>query len=332
MAGEGVELLADLSELAIMGFAEVLRHLPRILRLERRVNAALVAENVGLVVPIDYPGFNLRLARRARREGRAVLWYIAPQVWAWHASRAGALARDASEVAVVLPFEVPFLTSHGVRARFVGHPLLDSDVAQEPHESWARKWNLDPGRPVLALFPGSREQEVKRHLRLFVAAAERVSERRPNVQTVLAASADLDASIYGNAALPRIPAASGLLAHATAALVKSGTTTLEAALAGTPLVVAYRTSGLTYAVARRVVRVPHIALANLVAGERVAPEFIQDAATPDTLADALLPLLDPESQERTRMQAGLAGIRSALGTPGAAGRVADMAAELLARA
>lgn len=331
MAAEGVELLAGLEELAVMGLVEVLRHLPYFLRLRRRVFSALAAEGVDLVIPIDYPGFNLRLARFARASGIPVLYYIAPQVWAWHRSRVRDMARDADEVAVVLPFEEDFLRRGGVKARFVGHPLLDRPEPALSREAWARSVGLDPERPVLALFPGSRAQEVRRHLALFSAAAERVAARRPEVQPVVGVPGGIDRAVYAGSRWPLVDSASGLLPHATAAIAKSGTTTLEAALAGTPLVVVYRMNALSYALAKRLVKVPHIALANLIAGARVAPEFVQDAATPDALADAALPLLEARSAERARMAEGFARVRERLGGPGASARVAGLAAELLAR-
>ena len=331
MAAEGVTLLATLEDLAVMGFVEVAARLPFFLRLRRRVFERVVREKVDLVIPIDYPGFNLRLARFARTQGIRVLYYIAPQVWAWHASRAADLARDTDEVAVILPFEEEFLRRAGANARFVGHPLLDLAAPTIPRDEMLRGWGLDPSRPVLALFPGSRPQEVRRHLALFDETAERVTRLRPDVQPIIGASPDLDAAAFARSTWPIADDPGGLLHHATAALVKSGTTTLEAALAGTPFVVAYRMNPLSYQLARRLVDVPHIALANLVANERIVPELVQDAATPTTLCDAILPLLDLESVERKRMIVGLSRVRSSLGGAGAAARVADDAAALLAQ-
>ena len=331
MRAEGVETLAGLEELAVMGFVEVLRHLPFFIELRKRVFAALERERVDLVIPIDYPGFNLRLARHAKASGIPVLYYIAPQVWAWHKSRVRDLARDADEVAVVLPFEEDFLRRGGVNARFVGHPLLDRADPELPREAWARAQRLDPDRPILALFPGSRAQEVGRHLELFSAAADLVVRRMPDAQPVIGVPRGIDRAVYAGARWPLIDSAGGLLQYATAALAKSGTTTLEAALALTPLVVAYRMNAASYALAKRVVKVPHIALANLIAEDRVAPEFIQDEATPETLALAVLPLLVVTSEARARMIDGFSRVRERLGGPGASRRVAALAAELLAK-
>lgn len=329
MADAGVELLASLDRLAVMGMTEVIRHLPYFVGLRRRVFGALEREGVGLVVPIDYPGFNLRLARHARGLGVPVLYYIAPQVWAWHASRTAALARDADRVAVILPFEESFLRARGVPATFVGHPLLDRSASPKAADEWVTEQGLDPSRPVLGLFPGSRAQEIARHLALFSETASRVRESSPDVQPLIAAAPHLDPSIYAGVPWPRSTDGQELLRHARAALVKSGTTTLEAALAPVPFVVAYRMSPLTFRAAKRLVKVPHIALANLVADDRVVPEFVQNDATPDRLAAALLPLLDSGSPARDEMLRGLDRIRSQLGEAGAAARVAETAAALI---
>ena len=331
MAAEGVELLAGLDDLAVMGFTEVLARLPFFVRLRRKVFRALERERVDLVIPIDYPGFNLRLARRARELKIPVLYYIAPQVWAWHASRTRDLARDTDAIAVILPFEEEFLRSAGCEARFVGHPLLEVSPTAISRDAWLRESGLDPARPVLALFPGSRPQEVRRHLELFSEAATLLVRCRPEVQPVVGAAADVDPTLFADAAWPLRADPRALLHFATAALVKSGTTTLEAALAGTPFVVVYRMSRWSFQIAKRVVRVPHIALANLVAGERLAPEFVQDDATPARLAAALEDLVDVDSVRRRQMLTGFGRIRDLLGRGGAADRVAEMAADLLAR-
>ncbi|MEX2584330.1 MAG: lipid-A-disaccharide synthase, partial [Gemmatimonadota bacterium] len=329
MAAEGVELLADVKDLAVMGFVEVLPRLPYFLRLRRTVFSALERERVDLVIPIDYPGFNLRLARHARASGIPVLYYIAPQVWAWHASRARDLARDADRIAVILPFEEEFLRANGANAEFVGHPLLDTRRSDADRESWAKGLGLPGEAAVLAIFPGSRRQEVDRHLPIFVQAWRLIEARNPNVRPVIGGASQIPDEAYAGSDLPVSRDPASLLRFATAALVKSGTTTLEAALAETPFVVAYRMNPLTYQLAKRVVRVPHIALANLVVDRRIVPELIQDAATPEALADALEPLLEEGNAQRREMLEGLRSVRSALGRGGAGERVAEIASELL---
>ncbi|CAN5849397.1 lipid-A-disaccharide synthase [soil metagenome] len=333
MAAAGVELLAHVDQLAVMGFAEVVRHLPYFVALMRRVKAELARHPADLVIPIDYPGFNLRLARHAKRNGIPVLYYIAPQVWAWHRSRMKQLARDTDRLAVILPFEETLFREAGARAVFVGHPLADHASDPVEREALLKPLGVDPSRPVLALFPGSRRQEVQRQIETFAGAAEIVRTRMPEVQPVLASSPSVPATLYDAVPLPRTPDASSLLSHARAALVKSGTSTLQAALAGTPLVVTYRVHPLTFFLAQRLVDVPHVGLVNLVAGERVAPELLQSEATPERLAAALLPLLEEGSAERARSLEGLARVRRALvsadPTRSVADRVAELAGELL---
>ena len=333
MAAAGVELIAHVDQLAVMGFVEVLRHLPYFIDLMRTVKRTIAQREPDLVLPIDYPGFNLRLARHARDVGAPVLYYIAPQVWAWHRTRMKELARNADRLAVILPFETELFRAAGANVTFVGHPLLDQPAPAEPREAFLAGLGADPDRPVLALFPGSRVQEVERQLETFAAAGRLVQSRMPEMQPVLARSSTVAATTYAGAPFPTTADGWALLHHARAALVKSGTSTLQAALAATPLVVTYRMHPVTFFMARRLVRVPHVGLVNLVAGERLAPELLQNEATPERLAEALLPLLDPGSRERGAAEAGLARVRAALappdGSPSSADRVAGLAAELV---
>ncbi|HTT66825.1 MAG TPA: lipid-A-disaccharide synthase [Gemmatimonadales bacterium] len=323
----GARLVARIEDLTVMGFVEVARKLPAHWRLLRRIERRLAQGDVRLVVLVDYPGFHLRVAAAAARAGVPVLYYIAPQLWAWHESRVHQMARTVSRLAVILPFEERFFASRGVRATFVGHPLMDRPPLAAK-EQLKRELGLDPARPVLGLFPGSRRQEVVRLWPAFRDAAMRIRGERPEVQAVVAAAGGAD---YPSAGAIRVVAGRPreCFSAADAALCKSGTSTLEAAVAGTPLVVAYRMHPLSYLLARRLVRVPWIGMVNLVAERQVAPEFIQGAVTAGALADAVRPLLDPSSPERRAQLEALAEVRRRLGNPGAAVRAAELARSLL---
>jgi len=328
MRAEGVELIEHAERLAVMGFVEVLKHIPLHYRLARELERRIRSGRVALVVLIDYPGFNMKIAAAARAAGVPVLYYITPQVWAWGEKRLAELSRTITRAAVILPFEEALLRQHGIDATFVGHPLLDR-ARELPDRAEARRMlGVGDQDRVLALFPGSRAQEIARHLDLFVETARVLQSRDPALKVVVSAAPHVEIA-RERCPFPLVQSASfAVLRAADAAMCKSGTTTLEAAVAGCPLVVAYRTSAITYAAARRLVRIPHIGLVNVVAGREVAPEFVQNALVPERVADVLSELLDPLSARRAAMVTELDRVHASLGEPGAADRVAAIAIEL----
>lgn len=328
LAAAGVSLMRRIEGLTVLGFVEALAAVPAHWRLLRALERRFARGDIKLVVLVDYPGFHLRVAEAARRAGLPVLYYIAPKLWAWGEGRVKRLARDVSKVAAILPFEEEWFASRGVAATYVGNPLLDREPFLE-RTAAKRALGLDPARPVLGVFPGSRGQETKRLWPAFRDAAISVMRARPGLQVVVAATA---AGSYEGAGELRVIRGRPreCFAASDTALCKSGTTTLEAAIAGSPMVVAYRLSALSHAIARRVARVQWISLVNLVAGRAVVPELIQGQAVAEQLAAALTPLLDPDSSEVAAQLAGLAEVRRRMGGPGAAERVAAIAREMLA--
>ena len=333
MKAAGVELWAHADQMAVMGFVEVARQLPFFLSLLWKTRDDLRADPPDLIIPIDYPGFNLRLARYAKELRLPVLYYIAPQVWAWHRSRMAELARNADHLAVVLPFEEKLFREAGATVTFVGHPLLDAPASQQTRASFCAAHSLDPARKIVALLPGSRQQEIRNHASLFAEAARLLEREIPEAQAVVAQAPGIAGDAFADARLPVVRNSADLLAFAHAALTKSGTSTLECALSITPMVIAYRMNPISYFIARNVVEVEHIGLVNLIAGERVAPEFVQDDAMPEVLAKALADIVRDGPAREKQLEA-LRGVRQLLAgdARGAAVHVADIVSDLLARA
>ncbi len=328
MQAAGMDLLVHVRDLSAMGFVEVVRHVPGHWRLLRRLRARFREGRTALVVLLDYPGFNLRVAAAARAAGVPVLYYITPQVWAWRAQRLETMRRVITEAAVILPFEVPLLTQHGIPATFVGHPLLDKAAAMPDRAAARAALGVAGDAPVLALFPGSRAGEVARHLDVMVAAAQRLQGAMPSLRVVVAGAPGI-ALDGARCPFPVVRTdAFTIFRAADAALCKSGTNTLEAAVAGCPLVVGYKANALSYALAKRLVTIPHISLVNIVAQRGIVPELLQDAMTAEGLAEAAAPLLADTPARRAQV-AALEALRASLGTPGAAGRVAAIAARML---
>ena len=328
MQAAGVRLIEHVSNLAHVGFVEPIKHLGQYRRLRRELASHITSGSVALVILVDYGGFNMKIAEVAAKAGVPVLYYIMPQVWASRPGRMKRLARTVTRAAVILPFEEALLRENGIDATFVGHPLLGRAEASESRRDARRAIGIADDDRLLALFPGSRPQEIALHLDLFVATARELQRRDPALKVVVSAAPHVRISPE-KCPYPTVTASSfRLLRAADAAMCKSGTTTLEAAVALCPMVVAYRTDPITFAIASRVVKIPYIGLVNVVAGRRVAPEFIQNDLVPDRVADALEPLLDHGSPVRRAMIDELERVRGSLGEAGAAARVAAIAVSL----
>ena len=327
---EGGRLVAHVRDLAVVGLLEVLRHLRRLRAIFRSVLADVDRARPAVAVLVDYADFILRLARELKKRGVPVVFYVSPQVWAWRRGRVRAIRDRVAHVAVIFPFEEPLYRAAGVPVTFVGHPLVELARPVADPAAFLAGLGLDASRPVLAVLPGSRRQEVGHNLPSIAGALRAVRQRRPDVQLALAVAPSLDPRAFdrelADLSVTRVTGQThALLSAASAGIVASGTATVEAALLDLPMVVVYRLSTLTYALGRPFVNVPHYAMVNLIAGRAVVKELIQNDFRPDAVATEALGLLeDPIRREAVRK--GLSEVRERLGPPGASARTAALVA------
>jgi lipid-A-disaccharide synthase len=332
LASAGATLVGDYHGLAVTGLVEALRVLPKSLAMYRRLVRAARETRPDVFVAIDFPDFNFRLASAMRRLGVPIVYYIPPQVWAWRSGRLKTLKALADRILVIFPFEPEIYRAAGTPATFVGHPLVELARASEPRDSFLSRIGLDPRRPVVALLPGSRANELRQILPTMVAALPQIATRVPSVQFLLARAPGLSDGLFAPLAASPAPVAvvdgrsDGVLSSAQAVITASGTATVQAAIHECPMVVVYRVAPLSYALGRRFVHVDTFGMVNLVAGSRVAPELIQEGFTPDVVAAETIRLLTDETA-RDRMVASLRDVKARLGGDGASRRAAEAVLE-----
>ena len=334
MEAAGLERVVRAEDVAVMGLTEVVRHLPQIYGAYRKLKRAIRRRRPAVAVLIDSPEIHLRLAREFHRLGIPVIYFVSPQLWAWKMRRIRLVQRYVRRMLVIFPFEESFYRERGVEAEFVGHPLTDLPRPSIGREEFAAQNGLDAAKTWIGLLPGSRAKEIAAHLPEMLKAAHLLAEGGPaqeNYEFIVPLAPTLQADQRRNVARQVEELAAGLavrlvddaraaLAHSRVSLVASGTATVEAALIGNPFVVVYRVSPMTYAIARRMVKVPHVAMANLIAGRRVVPELIQNDFTAENCVQYLRRLL-PDSTDRQSILQGLANVGDALRSHPAGDRV-----------
>lgn len=330
MRAAGVETLVDAREVAIMGALEVAKALPKFLRVFRRLRDAARERQPQLVILIDWPEFNLRLARRLKRDGQRIVYYISPQIWAWRGYRIHAIKRDVERMLVILPFEREYYQHHSVEVDYVGHPLLDSVQVTATKAEFCARNLLNPARPIVALLPGSRHSELKYILPPLLKTAQLLNQTQPQIQFILPLARTLTrAELPAHAAVQLIEHDTyNAIAAADLAVVASGTATLETAIIGTPLIVVYRASQLNWRLFHPMINVPFVGMPNLIAGRQVAPELLQSDLNPARLAAEITALLgNPAQQQQQKLD--LAEIRQKLGAANASQRAAQRISTLL---
>ena len=337
MEEAGVDIIAHSSDLAVVGLTEVFSKLKKISRAHGDMRSLLKNSRPDLLILIDFPDFNISLARTASRCRVPVLYYISPQVWAWRRGRVKKIARRVDKMAVILPFEKEFYLKSGahIDVEYVGHPVMDAIPENLDREIISRELGLGNGRPVLGLLPGSRTDEIKNLMPSMIGAAEILSSRYPGLQCVLplaqTISPDLIRSFTDRTYLKVIVSQRDIYSVLRAcdlALVASGTATLETALMGVPMIVAYRVSPLSFAIGKMVIDVPYVSIVNLIAGEEIVPEVLQDAVTPGVLAEKASMILDNDAY-RKDMIIKLGKIRESMGQRGASDRTALIAFNMI---
>ena len=325
----GGEVLFDIKDHGVMGFVEVIKKLPDLFKLRREFARVMDERKPDCLVVVDYPGFNMKLAKLAHDKGIPVVSYIAPSAWAWNKGRAKNVAKIVDKVACIFPFEYDVYKEAGAPVEFVGHPLVDI-VHPTMERAEAKAWvGKVPGRPLVLLMPGSRLMEIERMLDVILEGAKLLKKQMPEVQFAMPRAGTipiemLQGKIKASGLDVKITEGHNydLFSVADLALATSGTVTLEAAMCGLPSVILYRTSAITAFIARRVINIPNIGLPNIVAGRQILPELLQEELTPAKLAATAVELLAPE--RRPQLEANLAYMKERLGEPGAVNRVAQL--------
>lgn len=354
MHAAGCEIVVDAKELAVVGITEILSRLPKILGLYKRLIRSADEKRPALAVVIDAPAFNWRVARQMRRRGIPVVYYVCPQFWAWRQGRVKLLRKYVDKALVIFPFEEKFYRDRGVDATFVGHPLADLPAPAISREAYAAANELDPGKTWITLMPGSRRKEVRMNLPTILQAAHRLEADRPGAERLkngslgeayeflLPVAATLDASFLRELISAEQKRTAGSLQpsvhlvadalpalyHSRAAIVASGTATVEAAIMGTPFVMVYRVSALTYALGKPRVKVPYFAMVNLIAGEEVVPELVQQKFTVENVVVELSKII-PDGEPRIRMVERLRSVKAKLKRGSDAAHPSEIAAEII---
>jgi len=334
MRAAGCDTVVDARALSVVGITEIVSRLPGIYREFRRLVRAADERKPDAAIVLDSPAFNFKVARAMHDRGVPVIYYVCPQLWAWREGRVRRFHQWIRKALVIFPFEEKWYRDRGVDAEYVGHPLADAPPPSGSREEFAARYRLDPAKQWIALLPGSRKKEVAMNLPALAAGAGRV---QGDFEFVVPAASTLERSWLDGKLrstglkLTVVEGAAAALRHVRAAVVASGTATVEAALAGTPMVVVYRVSALTWALGHHLVKVPFVAMPNLIAGEQVVPELIQSDFTPERVAAKLGEIL-AEGPAREKMKGALAGVRARLRPAGETGTAADRAAEAVWRA
>jgi lipid-A-disaccharide synthase len=337
MREAGVEILVDAAEMAVVGVVEVIAHFGVISRAYWTLRDIIRRDPPDLLILIDYPDFNMLLARVAKQAGVRVLYYISPQIWAWRSGRVHKIKKLVDHMAVVFPFEVPFYEKAGVPVTFVGHPLVDMVQPTMSKEDARSACLLNPSRRTVGLFPGSRKGEVAKLFPVLLETAKLIRDRFPDVQFVLPVASSLSREAFAdgiNDSGLDVTLVDGrthdVIQSCDAIITVSGTVTMEIALLCVPMVIIYKVSPLTYHLGKRLIRVDHIGICNIVAGERVVPELIQHDAEPARIAAELGKILT-DAEYAAEMKIKLSGIRALLGSGGGAKRIAGLALDMIDR-
>ena len=322
MKNEGMRIIEHIDDLSIMGFTEVLRHLPRLIKIMDATLNAISQSNPDRIILIDYPGFNLRLAKKLSSFDIPITYFILPQVWAWKEKRVKKMIKLIDQTISIFPFEKDWFASRGLNVEYFGHPFMDIEHMDETTKSFYKRHSLDLNSPILTLLPGSRQQEIDRHWPIFLETVNLLREQYLNLQVVVGKASNIDLDNCPSDFKIERDAKKAMLVG-TVGLVSSGTATLECAIEGLPIVVCYKLFPLSWFITKTLVKVKHSSIINIIMDKQVVPELLQDDMNPKLILKTIAPLFDMESEERKKMFLEYEKLKKSLGSPGVYMRVAE---------